>query len=64
MGIVGFALRLPHTFYVLASLILFLGLTAIAKTNLTSNYSNMIPPKKKKKKKKNRRAGRAAPAGS
>ncbi len=29
MGIVGFALRLPHTFYVLASLILFLGLTAI-----------------------------------
>jgi multidrug efflux pump subunit AcrB len=29
MGIVGFALRLPHTFYVLASLILFLGITAI-----------------------------------
>src|ERR1700676_5580438 len=30
MGIVGFALRLPHTFYVLASLILFLGIAAIA----------------------------------
>jgi multidrug efflux pump subunit AcrB len=29
VGIVGFALRLPHTFYVLASLILFLGITAI-----------------------------------
>jgi multidrug efflux pump subunit AcrB len=29
MGIVGFALRLPHTFYVLASLILFLGIAAI-----------------------------------
>ena len=29
MGIVGFALRLPHTFYVLASLILFLGITAV-----------------------------------
>jgi multidrug efflux pump subunit AcrB len=29
MGIVGFALRFPHTFYVLASLILFLGITAI-----------------------------------
>ena len=29
MGIVRFALRLPHTFYVLASLILFLGITAI-----------------------------------
>src|ERR1700750_492650 len=29
MGIVRFALRLPHTFYVLAILILFLGLTAI-----------------------------------
>jgi multidrug efflux pump subunit AcrB len=29
MGIVGFALRLPHTFYVLASLILFLGSAAI-----------------------------------
>ena len=29
MGIVRFALRLPHTFYVLAALILFLGATAI-----------------------------------
>ena len=29
MGIVRFALRLPHTFYVLAALILFLGVTAI-----------------------------------
>src|SRR5208282_233047 len=29
MGIVRFALRLPHTFYVLAIIILFLGITAI-----------------------------------
>src|SRR6202522_1690751 len=29
MGIVRFALRLPHTFYVLATLVLFLGSTAI-----------------------------------
>ncbi len=29
MGIVRFALRLPHTFYVLAVLILFLGVTAV-----------------------------------
>jgi multidrug efflux pump subunit AcrB len=29
MGIVRFALRLPHTFYVLAVLVLFLGVTAI-----------------------------------
>jgi multidrug efflux pump subunit AcrB len=29
MGIVRFALRLPHTFYVLAALILFLGATAV-----------------------------------
>src|ERR1700741_4710969 len=29
MGIVRFALRLPYTFYVLAVLILFLGITAI-----------------------------------
>src|SRR5258705_11167793 len=29
MGIVRFALRFPHTFYVLAVLILFLGVTAI-----------------------------------
>jgi multidrug efflux pump subunit AcrB len=29
MGIVRFALRLPHTFYVLAALVLFLGTTAI-----------------------------------
>jgi hypothetical protein len=29
MGIVRFALRLPHTFYVLAILILFLGITVI-----------------------------------
>jgi multidrug efflux pump subunit AcrB len=28
MGIVRFALRLPHTFYVLAVLVLFLGVTA------------------------------------
>ena len=30
MGIVRFALRLPHTFYVLAVLVVFLGVTAIA----------------------------------
>ena len=30
MGIVRFALRLPHTFYVLAALVLFLGVSAIA----------------------------------
>ena len=30
MGIVRFALKYPHTFYVLAALILFLGVTAIA----------------------------------
>jgi len=29
MGIVRFALRLPHTFYVLATLVLFLGTTAV-----------------------------------
>src|SRR4029079_14143796 len=29
MGIVRFALRFPHTFYVLAALIVFLGITAI-----------------------------------
>jgi len=29
MGIVRFALRFPHTFYVLAALILFLGIAAI-----------------------------------
>src|SRR5271169_5986076 len=29
MGIVRFALRWPHTFYVLAALILFLGVTAL-----------------------------------
>ena len=29
MGIVRFALRFPHTFYVLAALILFLGVAAI-----------------------------------
>ena len=29
MGIVRFALRLPHTFYVLAALVVFLGTTAI-----------------------------------
>jgi multidrug efflux pump subunit AcrB len=29
MGIVRFALRLPHTFYVLAALVLFLGTTAV-----------------------------------
>ena len=28
MGIVRFALRFPHTFYVVAALILFLGVTA------------------------------------
>ena len=32
MGIVRFALRLPHTFYVLAALVLFLGTTAILST--------------------------------
>jgi multidrug efflux pump subunit AcrB len=31
MGIVRFALRLPHTFYVLAVLVLFLGVTAVAR---------------------------------
>src|ERR1700728_4584501 len=29
MGIVRFALRFPHTFYVMAALILFLGITTI-----------------------------------
>jgi multidrug efflux pump subunit AcrB len=29
MGIARFALRLPHTFYVIAALIVFLGMTAI-----------------------------------
>jgi multidrug efflux pump subunit AcrB len=29
MGIVRFALRFPHTFYVVAALILFLGFAAI-----------------------------------
>jgi hypothetical protein len=29
MGIIRFALRFPHTFYVLAGLMLFLGCTAI-----------------------------------
>ena len=29
MGIVRFALRLPHSFYVLAVLVLFLGVTAV-----------------------------------
>jgi multidrug efflux pump subunit AcrB len=29
MGIVRFALRLPHTFYVFAVLVLFLGATAV-----------------------------------
>jgi multidrug efflux pump subunit AcrB len=29
MGIVRFALRFPHTFYVLAALIVFLGVAAI-----------------------------------
>ena len=29
MGIVRFALRLPHTFYVLAVLVVFLGATAM-----------------------------------
>jgi multidrug efflux pump subunit AcrB len=29
MGLVRFALRFPHTFYVLAALIVFLGVTAI-----------------------------------
>jgi multidrug efflux pump subunit AcrB len=32
MGIVKFALRFPHTFYVVAILILFLGISAIVKT--------------------------------
>ena len=32
MGIVRFALRFPHTFYVVAALILFLGVTAVAET--------------------------------
>ncbi len=32
MGIVRFALRFPHTFYVLAILIIFLGVTAIVTT--------------------------------
>jgi multidrug efflux pump subunit AcrB len=33
MGIVRFALRFPHTFYVLAILIVFLGVTAIVTTS-------------------------------
>ena len=33
MGIVRFALRFPHTFYVLAILIIFLGVTAIVTTS-------------------------------
>ncbi len=32
MGIVRFALRYPHTFYVLAAMIVFLGITAIRST--------------------------------
>src|SRR5438309_3077025 len=32
MGIVRFALKFPHTFYVLAALIVFLGVTAIRGT--------------------------------
>jgi multidrug efflux pump subunit AcrB len=32
MGIVRFALRFPYTFYVVATLILFLGITAIRAT--------------------------------
>ena len=32
MGIVRFALRFPHTFYVVATLILFLGAVACIKT--------------------------------
>src|SRR5260221_11053313 len=32
MGVVRFALRFPYTFYVLAALILFLGVSAIAVT--------------------------------
>jgi len=32
MGIVKFALRFPHTFYVVAVLILFLGVSAIVTT--------------------------------
>jgi multidrug efflux pump subunit AcrB len=32
MGIVRFALRFPHTFYVVTALILFLGITASIKT--------------------------------
>jgi hypothetical protein len=32
MGIVRFALRFPHTFYVVAALILFLGSVACIKT--------------------------------
>jgi hypothetical protein len=39
MGIVRFALRFPHTFYVVAALILFLGIAAIRVTLATSLFS-------------------------
>jgi hypothetical protein len=32
MGVVRFALKVPHTFYVLAGLVLFLGVSAILVT--------------------------------
>ena len=36
MGIVRFALRFPHTFYVVAALILFLGALALVRASWTS----------------------------
>ena len=41
MGIVRFALRFPHTFYVVAALILFLGVAAI-RTMPTDIFKKLI----------------------
>jgi hypothetical protein len=42
MGIVRFALRFPHTFYVVAALILFLGVVTI-RSMPTDQYSSRMP---------------------
>jgi hypothetical protein len=39
MGIVRFALRFPHTFYVVAALILFLGIVACREIRTSSRKS-------------------------
>jgi hypothetical protein len=46
MGIVRFALRFPHTFYVVAALILFLGVAAI-RSMPTDIFENLLfqPPR-------------------